>query len=172
VSQPNDKPGYAALRRFRHSAAGAEYFLTTNLSTHGSGLEAKALLSEIWSQWARLQDEELWLIRTAIVMPDHVHLLISLGPAAELAACMRLFKGRVTPALRGIGMKWQEGFYEHRLREAEDLLPVFLYIFLNPYRAGLIPTDRTWPGYYCAPEDWKWFGAMTANAVPQPEWLK
>ena len=69
-------------------------------------------------------------------------------------------------------MKWQEGFYEHRLRKTEDLLPVFLYVYLNPYRAGLISTDQTWPGYYCAPEDWIWFGVMTANAVPQPEWLR
>jgi hypothetical protein len=78
----------------------------------------------------------------------------------------------MTPALRRSGLKWQDGFYEHRLREAEDVLPVFLYIYLNPYRAGLIPTDQTWPGYYCAPDDWKWFGHQTANAMPQPEWLK
>lgn len=124
------------------------------------------------SQWQRLQDERLWQIRTAVIMPDHVHLLVGLGPESGLPACVRLFKGRVAPALRSHGLKWQEGFYEHRLREAEDVLPVFLYIYLNPYRAGLISADRTWPGYYCAPEDWNWFGGMTDNAVPQSEWLK
>ncbi|MFZ5495155.1 MAG: hypothetical protein ACOZE5_07430 [Verrucomicrobiota bacterium] len=51
---------------------------------------------------------------------------------------MRLFKGRLTPALRNHGLKWQEGFYDHQIRESEDLLPVFLYIYLNPYRAGLL----------------------------------
>ena len=144
VSQQSDKPGYAALRRFRNSIGGAEYFLTTNLQVRGSGLETENLRSAILSLWQRLQDEEYWQIRTAVVMPDHVHLLLCLGSEAELAAGMRLFKGRVTPELRRSGLKWQEGFFEHRLRETEDVLPVFLYIYLNPYKAGLIlPAQAT-----------------------------
>ncbi len=92
-----NKPGYAALRRFRKSAAGADYFLTTTLQVRGRGLEANTLQREVQNQWQRLQDEKLWQIRTAVVMPDHVHLLVSLGPETELAACLRLFKGRVRP---------------------------------------------------------------------------
>ena len=83
LNDQNEKPGYAALRRFRHSVAGAEYFLTTNLQARGSGLEVEALRDTIQNQWQRLQDEQFWQIRTAVVMPDHVHFLVSLGPAAE-----------------------------------------------------------------------------------------
>lgn len=166
-----EKPGYASLRRFRNSLPGADYFLTANLAQRGHALEAPTLMAEIRKQWSRVEEDGLWSVRTAVVMSDHVHLLVNLGPTAELATCLRLFKGRMTPALRSAGMKWQEGFYEHRLRESEDVLPVFLYIYLNPYRAGLLATERTWPGYYCSLEDWQWFGEMTRDAVPQPEWL-
>jgi REP element-mobilizing transposase RayT len=105
-------------------------------------------------------------------MPDHIHLLVRLTGEGSLAEYMRLLKGRIAPALRTSGLKWQEGFYEHRLREKEEVVPVFLYIYLNPYRAELLSPERIWPGYYCAPDDWKWFGALTCEAVPQPEWLR
>lgn len=166
------KPGYAALRRFRESKAGAGYFLTSNLAKRGNGLEVPELTDLLAQQWRQLESDGCWLVRSAVVMPDHVHLLVELGAVNCLAECTRLLKGRAAPALRARGLKWQEGFYEHRLREGEDVMPVFLYIFLNPYEAGLITKDQTWSGYFCAPADWQWFGEMTAQSMPQLEWLK
>lgn len=105
-------------------------------------------------------------------MPDHIHLLIRLAGSGSLAESMRLFKGRLAPVLRPHGLKWQVGFYEHRIRASDDLLPVFLYIYLNPYRAKLISNGQKWPGYYCCEMDSAWFGAMTDRELPQPEWLR
>jgi putative transposase len=167
-----EKPGYAALRRFRPSLSGADYFLTANLVPRGKGLETPGLVAEIGKQWRRVEADGLWSVRSGAIMPDHVHLLINLAANADLAGSMRLFKGRMTPALRKAGLKWQDGYFEHRLRKSEDALPVFLYIYLNPYRAGLLSAGQTWPGYYCDPDDWKWFGELTREAVPQPEWLR
>lgn len=172
MEDKTEKPGYASLRRFRESKAGATYFVTANLSERGSGLEAPVLTKLIVQQWQKLETDGSWSVRTAVVMPDHIHLFAQLIGDGSLAKCLRLLKGRVSPALRIRGLKWQEGFYEHRLRESEHVLPVFLYIYLNPYRAGLLSTEQTWSGYYCMPEDWKWFGEMTRDAVPQPEWLR
>jgi len=166
------KPGYAALRRFRESTPSADYFITCNLSKRGNGLETPVLTGQAVQQWRELEQARLWSVRIAVVMPDHIHLLIRLAGPGSLAECMRLFKGRLTSALRQRGLKWQEGFYEHRLRETEDLLPVFLYIYLNPYRAKLISNGQKWPGYYCCEEDWSWFGTMTDHDLPQPEWLR
>jgi len=172
MGERTEKPGYAALRRFRESRSGADYFITANLAERSGGFDAPALTQSVSQQWQQIESDGLWTVRTAVVMPDHIHLLARLGGKTPLAECMRLLKGRLTPALRRHGLSWQEGYYEHQIREVEDLLPVFLYIYLNPYRAGLLPTDRTWPGYYCCPEDWKWFGDMTNESMPQPEWLR
>src|SRR3954462_6247961 len=65
-----------------------------------------------------------------------------------------------------------EGFYDHQLRADDDVLAVFRYIYLNPYRAGLLPESETWPGYRCRAEDWNWFGPLTRESAPQPEWLR
>ena len=105
-------------------------------------------------------------------MPDHLHLLIRLGESLPLGECVKLFKGRLSPCLRPARLHWQDGFYDHQLRPADDELAVFLYIYLNPYRAGLLPGTKTWPGYRCRPEDWAWFGALTKECTPQPEWLR
>lgn len=119
----------------------------------------------------RLEAESIWSVRTWAVMPDHVHVLFVLGPTATLEACMRLFKGRLSPALRSHQLSWQDGCFEQRMRADEDRLPVFLYIFLNPYRANLLPTSERWPGSFCAPVDWSWFADVTNSSAPFPTWL-
>lgn len=42
-----------------------------------------------------------------MVMPDHTHLLVTLGDRTELSAAIRLFKGRLAPVLRNAGLCWQ-----------------------------------------------------------------
>ena len=166
-----DGSGYAALRRNRYSAPGAEYFLTFNLQQRGDHLSLSTLYGSIRDEVQRLEKTGLWILRTMVVMPDHLHLLVILGHDAGLASTVRLFKERLAPALRRDGMSWQDGYYDRKLRENDDRVAVFLYIFLNPYRARLITREAKWPSYHCHEKDWKWFGAMTAKDRPIPEWL-
>ncbi len=166
------KPGYAALRRHRWSSPGSDYFVTINLHRPASGLSSPTLLAALDTQRATLEAADQWRVRTWVVMPDHVHVLFTLGPTSALAEVLRLFKGRLTPALRSFHLSWQEGYYDHLMRPDEDRLPVFLYIFLNPYRANLLPITERWAGNFYQPEDWEWFGPLTNSDVPFPEWLQ
>lgn len=174
ISNPDKikPPGYAALRRFRTSKPQAEYFLTVNLAERGAGLEKAAVTSAIIEHWEKLEADGSWLVRTAIVMPDHLHLLIQLGESISIDRCVKLLKGRLSPLLRANSRGWQSGYYEHELRSVEEVLPVFLYIYLNPYRAELLSTAEIWPGYRCRPDDWAWFAPLTKHSVPHPEWLR
>jgi hypothetical protein len=97
--------------------------------------------------------------------------VFTLGGESELSECIRAFKGPLTPVFRRAGVHWQPGYFEHRMRPDEDRLPVFLYVFLNPYRENLVPPSKQWAGYFCAPEDWNWFAPLTDSDVPFPEWL-
>ncbi|MBI5767620.1 MAG: transposase [Verrucomicrobia bacterium] len=166
------KPGYSALRRHRWSAPGAEYFVTFNLQRPAARLCELSMLAALDDQRTRLELESYCQVRTWVVMPDHLHLLFTLGPNQELSEVLRLFKGRLTPALRHHDLSWQDGYYEHHMRPDEDRLPVFLYIFLNPYRAKLLQSSEKWPGYFCSTDDWNWFGPLTNSEVPFPEWLR
>jgi putative transposase len=164
--------GHEALRRGRWSAPGAEYFLTVCVEGRSRGLSDDPLASTTWAQAHQLASAGLWHIRTGTIMPDHLHLLITLGERTPLSEVIRLFKGRLTLELRRAEVRWQSGYFDHRLRDREDRLPLFLYIFLNPYRAHLIAPGKIWPAYYCAPEDWKWFSQLTNFSCPMPEWLE
>lgn len=163
--------GHAALRRGRRSESGAEYFLTFCTLNKKQGLAVPSLAKPIKSAASKLETESLWTLRTGVIMPDHIHFLISLGSTASLTDAVRLFKGRLSPVLRQAGLRWQPAYFDHRLRAGEDVLPVFLYIFLNPYRAGLIPQAAKWSGYYCCANDWSWFEPLTNAETPFPEWL-
>lgn len=118
-----------------------------------------------------LEFRELWQVRSYVIMPDHIHLLVALGSEYSLMQAVRLFRGGLSPALRKNGLSWERGYFDHRIRRGEDRLPVLRYIFLNPYRAGLVSLEQQWPGYYCAGEDWTWFRSLTNDTAPYPEWL-
>jgi REP element-mobilizing transposase RayT len=169
---PTPGHGHEALRRGRWSAPGAEYFLT--LCTHGRqhGLTEPPLSSMIFDQAHQLTAKGDWFLRTAVIMPDHLHLLLTLDRSSELSKIVRLFKGRLTPVLRTANLRWQRAYFDHRLRADEDRLPLFLYIFLNPYQARLVRPDQAPANYFCAKDDWSWFGPLTNSSCPLPDWPK
>ncbi len=170
---PSSPPqrGYSALRRHRWSSASVEYFVTLNAQRPTAALLVPELLAALTNQRAQLEQEGHWHVRTWTIMPDHVHVLFELGPSTSLADLLRLFKGRLTPDLRRAGTAWQSGYYEHRMRQGEDCLPVFRYIYLNAVRANLTLDPRTWIGYYCGDEDRVWFAPMSEETIAFPEWL-
>lgn len=147
--------GYSALRVGRWSQTNSDYFITGCLQRPLTGLAAAPLADIVRAKLHELETAGHWRLRSYVLMPDHFHLLATLGPAADLSRAIRGFKGPLAPELRARGLRWQPSFYDHRLRSEDELLPTFLYIFLNPYRAHLCATVEKWPWYFCAPEDWE-----------------
>jgi putative transposase len=162
--------GHEALRRGRWSSAGAEYFLTICTAERTTGLEGATMLPLVLGQAHCLTTDGVWHLRTAVVMPDHIHLLVTLGDHVSLGGAVRLFKGPLTAALQTHNIRWQPSYFEHRLRVSEDRLPVFLNVFLNPYRAKVVGPREPWKGYFCD-ADWQWFTPLTDGSSPFPEWL-
>jgi REP element-mobilizing transposase RayT len=163
--------GHAALRRGRWSDSEAEYFLTFCTADRRPGLTAPEVMTAILLEANQLGKDSIWTLRSGVVMPDHVHLLVKIASPTGLAGAVRLFKGRLTPILRPTDLRWQPAYFDHRLRPNEDRLPVFIYIYLNPYRAKLLKPGKVWSGYFCDEDDWAWFEQLTEYSCPQPEWL-
>jgi putative transposase len=163
--------GHAALRHGRWSDAAAEYFLTCCTAARKQGLDSIPVTNGLLTQIQRLTDDGTWVARTAVIMPDHIHLLVVLGEQQHLSGAIRLFKGRTASLLRAADLHWERGCFDHRMRMGDDRFPVFRYIFSNPARAFSAQTREQWAGYFCAEQDWKWFGALTNEGCPFPEWL-
>jgi REP element-mobilizing transposase RayT len=75
-------------------------------------------------------------LRAAVVMPDHVHAVMLLdGTGSGLSRLINAFKGATT---REAGARiWQRGFYDHIVREEDDLERVCEYVVNNPLQAAL-----------------------------------
>jgi REP element-mobilizing transposase RayT len=84
----------------------------------------------------------IWYVHAAIIMPDHVHLVLGFHPETDVAKCIRDWK-RWTA--RAHGFDWQRDFFEHRLRHDESLQQKIQYVLENPVRAGLVKNWRDWP---------------------------
>ena len=82
------------------------------------------------------------------LMPDHVHLLVRPEGGENVVDFVRRVKSRATRVYwseGGAGRLWQRGFYDHILREDEDLEHVVRYVLANPVRAGLVSELTEYP---------------------------
>ena len=76
-----------------------------------------------------------------VLMPDHVHLLLTPAPDVTLERAVQLIKGGYSHAVGvEIGRRevWQKGFTDHRIRDADDFAWHQLYIHQNPVVAKLV----------------------------------
>jgi len=163
--------GHASLRRGRTSIPHAEYFLTVCLKDRRQGLTEKIPSEGVISELNKMEADGTWIIRCATIMPDHLHLIVILGTRLSLGQSVQRLKAKTTEVLRTLGMQWEHNFFERQLREKDERAPIFLYIFLNPYRKKLCSATIAWPGFVCRKEDWAWFRDQLNNSLPQPEWL-
>jgi hypothetical protein len=82
------------------------------------------------------------------------------------------FKSQTNETLAATNHAWQRDFYEHRLLPAEDPEDYALYIFLNPYRAGLVPLTASWPWWWtAAPAALRFLALLDLGGTPPVEWI-
>ena len=79
-----------------------------------------------------------------VVMPEHVHLLLSETEQATLATAIQAMKQSV--ARRVGGRFWQERYYDFNVWTRTKREEKMHYIHMNPVRRELVKR----------PEDWKW----------------
>ncbi len=86
-----------------------------------------------------------------VVMPDHMHLLITVGADMTIEKAMQLIKGGFSYRLKKeygyLGEVWQRGFSEERVENRQSFLQHREYIAGNPVEAGLVDSPEKFP--YC-----------------------
>jgi putative transposase len=90
------------------------------------------------------RDAGKFLLHEFVVMPNHVHLLIT--PAAEISLerAMQFIKGGFSHR-HGRGPVWQASFSNHRVRDIDDYEQHREYIWMNPVRARLAARAEEYP---------------------------
>jgi single-stranded-DNA-specific exonuclease len=83
-----------------------------------------------------------------LMMPDHMHLIISGKSAqADTLKCLGFIKQRTRYWLsqNRPTHEWQKDFYDHILRKEDDIRKQMKYILENPQRKGLVEDWRVYP---------------------------
>jgi len=138
------------LRQGRVSLSNQIYLVTAVTA------ERKAIFSEFIA--GRALVNELLVSETRgrattlayVVMPDHLHWLLSLGAGNTLTDVVGNVKRYSATAINKILDRaalplWQRGFHDHALRHEEDIQHIARYIVANPLRAGLVRRVGDYP---------------------------
>jgi putative transposase len=92
-----------------------------------------------------------FLLHDFVIMPGHVHLLVTVNEDMTIEKAMQLVKGRFSYRLKRdfgyLGEVWQRGFSETRADNEETFCRYGEYIAQNPVRAGLAESPARSP--YC-----------------------
>lgn len=85
-----------------------------------------------------------------VVMPEHVHLLVSEPEQASLADAMHYLKLSFTKRLNNgssrTGPFWEKRYYDRNIRDEEEFKIKLRYLHRNPVKRGLAREAG----------DWKW----------------
>jgi len=84
------------------------------------------------------------------ILPDHIHLLITLAEADHnFSSRIKEIKRKTTTSIRKIMEKpnidvWQGRFWEHTIKDQDDFQHTFDYIHYNPVKHGYVEDYGNW----------------------------
>ena len=124
------------------------YFVTFNTSNRAPIL-ASAGVHEAFREFSRRATEHDIAVGRYVIMPDHVHLFVAFpSDGVTLPRWIRALRTVIGKSLLVQGHEkphWQEGFFDHVLRNAESYSGKWEYVRMNPVRAGLCQQPEDWP---------------------------
>ena len=123
------------------------YFISINCEERFRNQLALPDVSEHLFETVRHRQEKLlWWPYLFLLMPDHLHALLSFPPSGKpLRSVVSKWKEWTA---KQFGIIWQRDFFEHRLRHDESRREKADYILQNPVRKKLVVRPEDWPFVY------------------------
>jgi REP element-mobilizing transposase RayT len=116
---------------------------------HGSCLLAQPGLARVVQETLFYDHGRRYSLHAWVVMPNHVHVLLTPIEGATLAEIMRVLKSvsstRINKKTGQEGRMWQPDFYDRMIRTTDHLDGVRQYIEWNPVKAKLCTDPAAWP---------------------------
>jgi putative transposase len=125
------------------------FFATTGTSMGRRLLQSERNASLLIDVLRSLATERKFELHDFVVMPDHLHLLLTVHDEMTIEKAMQLVKGRFSHRLsHECGYKgevWHRGFTEVQVMNRESLEIHREYIAQNPVKAGLASNPEEYP---------------------------
>lgn len=118
-----------------------------------------------------------------VLMPEHVHLLLSEPPETKLEDIFRILKTQTSKQLKGDREHfWQRRYYDLNVFTRPKFIEKLRYIHRNPVKRGLVENPEDWPwssyhhwqtgeqGHVTLESDWTWNARVdpTEPLIDQP----
>ena len=133
------------LERFQNT--GQSHFVTFSCYHHLALITTPTSRCLFESALERVRRSFQLCVYGYVVMPDHIHLLVSQPQQETLADALKSLKQGVSRRLIGeVEHFWQKRYYDFNVRNYAQFMEKLHYIHRNPVTAGLC--ER--------PEDWEW----------------
>lgn len=93
-------------------------------------------------------DGQRYCLHAWVIMPNHVHVLITPQPGNELSQILHSWKSFTAKKANGLlgrtGAFWQEEYFDRFVRNEKHFEDALKYIEFNPVKAGLSEAPESW----------------------------
>ena len=128
---------------------GATYFVTTDTWQRRALFRNTAIAAIVEDAIFHYRDQGNYLLHRHVIMPDHLHLILTPGNSTTLEKSVQLIKGGSSRKIgKRPGMRfpvWHTGFAEHQIRDQRDFDSHVKYIDENPVKAHLAAMPEEYP---------------------------
>lgn len=130
------------------TAPDASYFVTTKCWQSRSVFQVRENADILAETLFHYRDRNAYALHEFVIMPDHLHLLLTPSPTTSLEKAMQFIKGGSSYQIRKARNDkmeiWQVGFYDWTIRDTSDWQTKVEYIRTNPVRAKLVRRLEDW----------------------------
>jgi putative transposase len=127
---------------------GCSYFVTTKTWANRAIFHVTENAEILVQAILRYREQGAYLLHEFVVMPNHLHVLLTPGRETTLEKAMQLIKGGSSHQIheqRDHTMQiWQSGFHEWTVRDEKDYRAKVEYIRMNPVEARLVERPEEW----------------------------
>ncbi len=124
------------------------YFVTASAYMHQNLFQRTETADLLLATIVRNRDKGEFFLHEYVIMPNHMHLLLTVDDDHAIGRAMQLIKGGFSHAI-GPGLKlktvWQPSYYEHRVRDDGEYERMRRYIHENPVRRHLVSRAEDYP---------------------------
>jgi putative transposase len=137
------------LGRLEHrTAPGCTYFVTTKTWENRAIFQVTENAEILITCMLEYRERGAYLLHEFVVMPNHLHLLLTPGDEMSLEKAMQFIKGGSSHEIHRQRENkiqiWSSGFHEATIRDVEDFETRRHYIRMNPVEAGMAARPEEW----------------------------
>jgi putative transposase len=131
----------------RYQTSGADHFITFSCYRRRPLLHNDPARLLFLGELERLRSRHDFHVYGYVLMPEHVHLLLSEPKAHVLATTLNVLKHETSQHLKGDNKQfWQRRYYDFNVLTQRKFREKLRYMHRNPVKRGLVGNPEDWPG--------------------------